>query len=481
MGTKGIQDREMRAAPGSKDRWLRESLGYGHGALCGRITPTGERRFYYRYVNATGTDERLLIGTYSPTGDNGLTLSQARDEAKRLSALYRSGIKNLRAYFEQQRRDQEQAEADARRAAELAREQADAEARERAAAAARRITVRELFQQWQRAELTPHTLADGTRTGRKDGGEWVRLSFERRVFPALGDMAAEDVRRADLLKLLDDTKAEGRRRTANVLLTDLSQMFRFADEREIVKGNPLQGIKRERVGGKDVARDRVLTDDEVKALFRALPGARMAPRSAVAVLLILATACRVGEAMAARWEHVDLPGRRWYLPTTKNERDHTVHLSDFALAQFQALAELREACPDGKPSPWVFPATDPTAAVCVKSFGKQLADRQREPEQRMSGRTKAVQSLALAGGKWTAHDLRRTAASTMARLGFSGDVIDECLNHVIESRVRRTYIRDRRPEEQARAFDALGAHLQRLASGEQAQAGNVLQMPARAA
>ena len=47
----------------------------------------------------------------------------------------------------------------------------------------------------------------------------------------------------------------------------------------------------------------------------------------------------------------------------------------------------------------------------------------------------------------------------MAGLGISGDVIDECLNHMIESRVRRTYIRDRRALEQARAFDALGQML----------------------
>ena len=53
----------------------------------------------------------------------------------------------------------------------------------------------------------------------------------------------------------------------------------------------------------------------------------------------------------------------------------------------------------------------------------------------------------------------------MAELGISGDSIDECLNHVIESRVRRTYIRDRRLAGQARAFDALGARLEALTGG----------------
>jgi hypothetical protein len=53
----------------------------------------------------------------------------------------------------------------------------------------------------------------------------------------------------------------------------------------------------------------------------------------------------------------------------------------------------------------------------------------------------------------------------MAEIGISGDVIDECLNHMIESRVRRTYIRDRRASEQQKAFDALGVRLRAIVSG----------------
>ena len=112
--------------------------------------------------------------------------------------------------------------------------------------------------------------------------------------------------------------------------------------------------------------------------------------------------------------------------------------------------------------PWVFPNTKSTAPVCVKSFGKQLSDRQRTPDQRLKNRTAATESLILSGGKWTAHDLRRTAATLMASLGTSSDVIDECLNHMIQSRVTRVYIRDRREIEQAKAFDALGKKLTEL-------------------
>ena len=71
-------------------------------------------------------------------------------------------------------------------------------------------------------------------------------------------------------------------------------------------------------------------------------------------------------------------------------------------------------------------------------------------------------SLTLPGGRWTAHDLRRTAATLMANLGVSTDVIDECLNHKLQSKVARVYIHDRRTADQAKAFDALGALLTKV-------------------
>lgn len=459
-----ITDKGMQAKTTHTEQCLSQPFMRGAGVFMGRISPSGERLFYFRYTDSAGRRPFLPIGPYHPKGESGLTLAQAYDKASELSALYRSGVKDLREHFEQLAQDQRLAEEAARVEAEAERRRRD----EAEAVAARRVTIRGLFDQWQRAELKPQVLADGTRTGRKDGGEWVKSAFERRVFPRIGTVHAGDVKRADLLSILDDCKAEGRRRTANVLLADLSQMFRFAAEREIVQRNPLEGIKRASIGGKDTERDRVLDDAELLALWKAVPRARMAPRSAVGIWLILATGARVGEAMGARWEHVDLDARTWFLPDTKNQRDHTIHLSEFAVRQFTALTHLRELGKDGQPVPWIFPATDRSKAVDVKSFGKQLADRQRVPSTRMMNRSKATDSLALAGGRWTAHDLRRTAATLMARLGVSTDVIDECLNHKLQSKVARVYIKDRRLAEQARSFDALGAWLDRHLVDQQA-------------
>jgi integrase len=348
----------------------------------------------------------------------------------------------------------------------------------------RSVTVRQLFDRWSQTELAPRTRTDGRRTGRKDGGAYVREQFQRRVFPTLGAVAAPAITKADLFTVLDKARAEGKLRTANVLLANLKQMFRFALARELVERNPLDTVTKRDVGGTETERDRVLSADEVGALAKAVPDAKLCARSAAAIWLILATGCRVGEAMAARWEHLDTLARTWHLPDTKNERPHTIHLSEFALRQVEKLEaaraadlmERRKLDSSAVAAPWVFPNKAGDGPVCVKSFGKQLADRQRPAEKRLSRRAKGTRALVLAGGRWTAHDLRRTAATMMAELGISGDVIDECLNHVIESRVRRTYIRDRRIADQARAFDALGVRLALLVDG--AVQSNIVQLRA---
>jgi integrase len=354
----------------------------------------------------------------------------------------------------------------------------------------RRLSVRQVFERWATTELKPHIGGDGKRIGRRDGGQYVRDQFERRIFPALGNVAIMDVRKADLLALLDGVKAEGKLRTTNMLLADLKQMFRFAAEREIIEHSPIELISKRKVGGKDVKRDRFLSNDELAALVKKLPAARLSKRTELGIWIILATGCRIGELMGTAWcealprqeafqkwidstfakrpsegpklGFVDLVARTWYLPTTKNQRDHTIHLSDFAVEQFTALSKLRQLDEkSGRPIPWIFPADRVPGPVCIKSFSKQLADRQTSPEKRLKNRSKAFDALVLEGGHWTAHDLRRTTSTMMSQLGISSDVINECENHIKQG-MSAVYIQDRREAEQVKAYDTVGRRLAEL-------------------
>jgi integrase len=80
----------------------------------------------------------------------------------------------------------------------------------------------------------------------------------------------------------------------------------------------------------------------------------------------------------------------------------------------------------------------------------------------LSNRSKDSQALVLTGGKWSPHDLRRTGVTIMGDLGIRPDVIEKCLNHIEENKVKRTYQRQELKAEQAEAWRVLGDRLSLL-------------------
>ena len=320
-----------------------------------------------------------------------------------------------------------------------------------------RLSVRSLFEQWQRLELVQ----------RADKGSEAQRSFERDVFPLIGKVAAADVTKAHIQEIVDTIKsratpARNMVRTAKKTLADLRQMFGFALDRDYVSADPTARVKKARIGA-DVERDRVLSEAELILLFQKLPKAGMADTSQLALLIQLATAARIGEVLVARWEHVDFERRTLNLPETKNGKRHEIWLSDFALLHLHKLHEHT-----GMTS-WLFPASQSkkdqphfSNHVCVKTVTKQVGDRQRPDNVPMSGRSKDVDALVLPGGKWTPHDLRRTAATIMAELGALPDVIEKCLNHAEVGKVKRIYQRAQYEVPMRGAWQLLGNHLASL-------------------
>lgn len=453
-----ITDKQMGAKPKAKDMWLYESFGRGYGTFCGRITPTGERLFYYRYTAAERKQVRMVVGAYNPKGPGGMTVAEAREKAREYSKTYTRGAKDLKGHIQ----------------AEDTRKQLEAE--EAAKAKDRRKTFKQVFDQWI-GTLKPHTDSNGKRQGRKDAGVSTREHFERRVFATLGSLPVEEIKKPDLLAILAKVRDDGKMRTANVLLADLKQMFKFAAEWEYIQADPAATISKKQAGGADVERTRSLNDDEITALVNRIPDANLAKRTELSIKVFLSTGARIGELTTARWDDVDLKKRNWHIPTSKNQRDHNIYLSDFAVKQFEALNELRETDADGELVPWVFPNNAGTDVLNIKTLGKQYADRQRpDYKKQLKRRCKKNTALMLDGGRWTAHDLRRTAATIMARLGVSADVIDECLNHMLTRKVSRVYIQDRRWDEQRVAFIRLGAHLDTLLTGK--KSGVVIELGA---
>lgn len=341
---------------------------------------------------------------------------------------------------------------------EAARE-AKAEAHRRHAEAAARLTVRDVFGKWDRLHL---------RRAFKDDGEEVRRYFEKDVLPALGALPIEELARRHVAALVDGALERGAPRSAQMLLGYVRQFCRWAHARGYLEADPTAALSKASIKTNG-PRERVLSEAEIRMLAEKLPASALPSWAPPAVWLLLATAVRVGELLAARWEHIDMDAREWTIPAenAKNGRAHVVDLSDFALARLEELEDIRSG-------PWLVAGRAPEKADAPakpadpKALTKLLKDRQRPEGYQPLKNRKAhdLRALVMPGGSWTPHDLRRTAATLMQSLGIAPAVIEKALNHTEPRRLIAIYQRhDYRPERRD-AFNRLGAHLKLLASGD---------------
>jgi len=312
-----------------------------------------------------------------------------------------------------------------------------------------RVTVRDLFVRWRDTDLTK----------RKDVKEIIRM-FDKDVLPVLGDIFVEDVRKGHITQVTDILKQRDAVHTARNILKLMRQMFRFAVDRDIIEFDPTANLSVTKTTTKPTERDRTLSEIEIRALARQMPDANLLKSTECAIWIALSTLCRIGELSKTQWADVDFEGKTWNIPeaNSKNGKAHTIYLSDFAIGQFKALRHY--ATHDA----WLFPNRDGSGHVCDKSITKQIDGRQTTTI--LSNRSKDSQALALTGGKWTPHDLRRTGATIMGNLKILPDVIEKCLNHTEENKVKRIYQRQELKEEQAEAWQTLGDRLELLVRNE---------------
>jgi integrase len=185
----------------------------------------------------------------------------------------------------------------------------------------------------------------------------------------------------------------------------------------------------------------VLTDDELKALWKAA-GELGWPFGDIVRLLIL-TGQRRDEVGEMGWPELALEQRLWTLPRgrVKNDNGHEVPLSAPAI-------EVIEKLPRVKGCPFVFSTTGETP---VSGWGKGK-DRLDE---------------AAGFDDWRLHDLRRTVASGMARLGIALPVIEKVLNHSSGSfrGIVGVYQRHSFADEKRAALEAWGRFVEQLVSG----------------
>ncbi|WP_292140816.1 site-specific integrase [Mesorhizobium sp.] len=298
----------------------------------------------------------------------------------------------------------------------------------------------------------------------------IERQFKVEINPHWGELRAQDITRRHVLDLLDGIVDRGSPVTANRVFATVRKFFAWLIERDVIAQTPCAGIK---TPSAETPRDRILADDEIRLFWRATE--KLAEPFGPLCRLLLLTGQRREEVAAMTWHELQLgKDPAWQLSSgrTKNGNPHTVPISSRALATIKLIR--RKAGKAG----YLFTTTGDTP---VSGFSRvklrldaTMLDLAKEDAEKRGDDPAKVQPLP----PWTLHDLRRTAASGMARLNINLPVIEKVLNHVSGTfaGIVGVYQRHEFAAEKRAALEAWGSFVDGLAGSKKA---NVLQMKGR--
>jgi integrase len=264
----------------------------------------------------------------------------------------------------------------------------------------------------------------------------------------------QSISRRDVRDLLDGIVARGSPVMANRLRAYLAGFFSWSVAREVLEVSPVAGVPKPAT---ERPRDRVLTDPELTELWTAA-GTLGYPFGEIVQMLIL-TGQRRGEVAAMRWVDLDLESDKplWSLPAdaTKNGRPHTVPLASRAVAILGVLPRLS--------GPLVFSTRDGTVLFAGWSKYRTKLDAALMTARRNTTTRHGAKEIEPMS-PWTLHDIRRSTASGMARLGFPPHVVERVLNHSsgVVSGMAAIYNRHDYSGEARAALNGWGRHVEAL-------------------
>jgi integrase len=271
-------------------------------------------------------------------------------------------------------------------------------------------------------------------------GERERM-LARLVYPVLGNRPIDAIKRSEIARLLDKIEDERGPSMAHETLAVVRKIMNWHASRSDDFRSPIvRGMGR--ISPKERARSRILSDDELRAIWKATETGD--PFSALVRFLLLTGARRLEGAQLHRRE---IEGGDWTLPVARNK------------AKVDLIRPLS-------------PAAQEVLASLPVLDGYVFSVDGRRPISSFS-RSKRQFDAACGVTGWTLHDLRRSARSLMSRAGVQSDHAERCLGHAIPG-IRGTYDRHEYREEKKHAYEALAALIDRIVNPPAAD--NVLQM-----
>ena len=298
-------------------------------------------------------------------------------------------------------------------------------------------------------------------------GRWkhpniVRSRIENDIKPNIGKLRADAAKPRDVDAMLQTIIKRGARTVANDVLRWTKRIFDYGIKRHVLETNPAAAFDLADAGGKEEARERWLTADEIARLFAVMrdKAGTLTIENHYAVRLLLMLAVRKEELIAAPWAEFDLDGAVWHLPEERTKTGAAIDIPLSALA-VETLRELRRLAAG---SAYVFPARKMQSRMVPHidlntlnaALGKHIKP------------TLAAEGVA----NFTIHDFRRTARTHLAALGVDPHIAERCLNHKIKG-VEGIYNRHDYYDQRRAALDLWAGFLGKLESGD---AWNVVPM-----
>ena len=254
-----------------------------------------------------------------------------------------------------------------------------------------------------------------------------RATLERHVFPAIGDTALENIRRSDIIAMLDKVEDESGDAAATTVLSHVRRILGWHEARTDEFRSPISRAMSREAGP---ARERRLNDDEVRKVWLS-----EVPLWSPLARLLLLTACRRTELGEMRWDEVK--DGVWTIPASRTKTN-----KDVALPLSRAAQQILNSIPTLDACPFVF-TSDGIGRITGYSNGKRKLD------------------AASGVSNWRLHDLRRTARTLLSRAGVDSDTAERCLGHAIGG-VRGVYDRHKYEEQMKVAFEKLSNMIEQI-------------------
>lgn len=362
-----LTDRQIKGLKPNKERYeVWETNGKGFGV---RVSPAGRKSFIFMY-RFQGNPRRMTLGVYP---EKSLADAHA-DHAKARQLLDKGQDPGT---VEQDKKEESQRSPSVRR------------------------LVEEYIEKY--AKVRKRSWKEDERILNKD------------VIPRWGKKKAQDITRRDIILLLDEIVERGASIQANRTLAAIRKMYAFAMGRGVLDASPCVAIP---APSEENTRERVLTEEEIRAFWDKVETARMEKATGLALKLQLVTAQRKGEVASARWTDFDLKLDWWVIPEeeSKNKKFNRVPITPLASTLLKEIKLL-----SGE-SIWLFPSP---------REGQHIAETSIDHAVRENADHFGIDHF-------TPHDLRRTASTQMASMGIDDNTVEKILNH-IPAKLKKTY------------------------------------------